>query len=284
MKHRYLYLISALLVILAVCLPPNTAYAQTTNIQYVVQPYDSLKSIAYKYCTTWDAIYNLNYATIGPNPNLIYPGMVLIVPANCSPGGNTPPPSGVYDRGPRAHATGTYYAPYYTVARGDTLSAIGQRFGIPWQNIAAANHINGTTIYTGQVLFIPGTTTGTPPPPPPPPPPQGSAERVSFSTGATSATRAGTISNGAPKTYVLKALAGQVMYVAGRSHAEALTVSIKNSAGQKLTVSGANSQVNFNVQAYLPYTDNYYVTFKPVTQPESPTLAFDVTFTIPALP
>jgi hypothetical protein len=185
----------------------------------------------------------------------------------------------VYDRGPRKHATGAYLASYYTVAKGDWLSAIGQRFGLPWQNIAAANHIHGTTIYAGQVIFIPGTTSETPPPPT-----QGAAERVHFSSGATSAAFLGTISNGAPKSYVLRAFAGQIIYIAGRSHAEALTVSVKNSNGQVMALSGANSQVNFNVQAYLAYTDDYFVTFTPVTQPESPSLTFDVTFTIPALP
>jgi LysM repeat protein len=181
------------------------------------------------------------------------------------------------------HATGTFAAPYYTVARGDWLSAIGKRFGVPWKNIQTANHLPSSTIYTGQALYIPGTTAATPPPPPPPPP-SGTAERVRFSTGAISATRTGTISNGVSKTYVLRALAGQTMHVDGSSHAEALKVSIKNSKGKVLALSGKNSQVNFNVQAYLPKSDNYYVTFTPVTQPESPTLKFDVTFTIPALP
>lgn len=283
MKHTAVYFFSVIIIILAVCIPPGTASAEATNIQYVVQRGDTLGTIAQKYCTTWQAIYNLNSATIGPDPNVIYAGMVLVVPANCSGGGNPPPASGVYDRGPITHAAGTFNAPYYTVAKGDWLSSIGKRFGVPWQNIASANHISGTTIYTGQALYIPGTSSATPPPPPPPPP-QGAAERVRFSSGAISATRTGTISNGAPKTYVLRALAGQTMHVAGASHAEGLTVSIKNSKGKAMALSGANSQVKFNVQAYLPKADNYYVTFKPVTQPESPTLKFDVTFTIPALP
>ena len=46
---------------------------------------------------------------------------------------------------------------YYTVVRGDTLSAIGNRYGVKWQNIAAANSIKAPyLIITGQKLLIPG--------------------------------------------------------------------------------------------------------------------------------
>ena len=273
MKHKVLYL-SVILVILAAAITPIPANA-ATNIKYVVQPGDTLGSIARTYCTTWQAIYNLNSAAIGPDPNRIRSGMVLTVPANCSAGG-TPQPSGVVDQGSRLHATGTYKAPNYTVARGDWLSAIGQRFGVPWQDIQKANHLSSTTIYTGQVLKIPGASGTTPPPPTP----SGTAERVRFATGATSATRTGTITSGVAKTYVLKAMAGQTMYVAGTSYGEALTVVIKRSNGVKLTTSGTNGKVNFSVNAYLPVTDDYYVTFKPVAQ-TNPKFKFDVTFTIP---
>lgn len=281
MKHRFMKIL-AVIAILAICLIPTTAgvqaapaRVQTTNIQYVVQPGDTLGSIAYEYCTTWQAIYDLNSAVIGPDPNVIYPGMVLTIPANCQPGTTPPPSSGVYDHGPRTGATGTFLAPYYTVAWGDYLSAIGVRFGLPYQEIMTANNLTSEVIYPEQVLYIPGTTT-TPPPPLP-----GPAERVYFSNGAVSASLTGTISNGVPKTYVLTVLGGQMMQVYGSSHGEPLTVSIVNSAGQPVAVTGANGQVNFNVSAVMPATDDYFVTFTPVTMPESPSLAFDVTFYIP---
>ncbi len=283
MKFKFLYIFCAVILIIATCFTTRAYAAQpsasvkVTYITYTVQPGDTLGKIAQKYCTTWQAIYNLNSAAIGPDPNHIHSGMKLTVPANCSGGGTTPPSGGVHDYGPRSHAMGTYSAPYYTVAKGDTLSAIGQRFGIPWQNIYNANHLSSTTIYPGQVLFIPGTSGSTPPPTPVP----GSPERVKFATGATSATRTGTISNGAPKSYVLKAFGGQTMYVASKSHGEALRIKILNSAGQALTLSGTNSQVNNSIHAHLPANGDYYVKFTPVTTPESPSLVFDVTFTIP---
>lgn len=47
----------------------------------------------------------------------------------------------------------------YTVVRGDTLSGIGSRFGVPWQRIYAKNRSvvggNPNLIYPGQVLTIP---------------------------------------------------------------------------------------------------------------------------------
>lgn len=55
-------------------------------------------------------------------------------------------------------------ATQYTVQRGDTLSKIGNKMGVPWQRIAEANNIRSPyIIQIGQVLTIPST--GTPPPP-----------------------------------------------------------------------------------------------------------------------
>ncbi len=47
---------------------------------YVVQSGDSLSKIASLYGTSWDAIYQSNRTTIGPNPNLIRPGQRLYIP------------------------------------------------------------------------------------------------------------------------------------------------------------------------------------------------------------
>ncbi len=47
---------------------------------YVVQSGDTLSSIASTYGTSVQAVYELNYTTIGSNPNLIYPGQKLYIP------------------------------------------------------------------------------------------------------------------------------------------------------------------------------------------------------------
>ena len=67
--------------------------------------------------------------------------------------------------------------PDYTVAPGDTLSKIGKKLGINWQEIAARNGISAPfTLKVGQQLALPGSPApapapaATPPPPAPPPP------------------------------------------------------------------------------------------------------------------
>jgi len=268
-------------VILALLLGFNVtaANAQTTYVSYTVQSGDTLGKIAQEYCTSWKAIYDLNRDTIGKNPNIIHPGMVLTIPANCIPansGSSTPPPAGaVVDKGPITHATGTYQAPYYTVAWGDTLSSIGLRFGLPWPEIAKANGITGDRIYAGQVLYIPdGSVTVTPPS-------QGPAERVSFASGSNSSTRTGVISQGNPKSYILRARAGQTLSVSTTSHGEPLGISIGNTRGDLLPLSGVNSQINNSVVTTLPETGDYIVSVQPINPPENPEMLFDITFVIP---
>lgn len=68
---------------------PNKIYAGqiikiSTNIEinpstYVVKKGDTLSSIASKYGTTWQKIYEKNKTKIGANPNKIYPGQVLSI-------------------------------------------------------------------------------------------------------------------------------------------------------------------------------------------------------------
>ena len=49
------------------------------EIKYTVQKGDTLWGIAQKYNTTWQSIYEKNKDVIGDNPNLIYPGQVLVI-------------------------------------------------------------------------------------------------------------------------------------------------------------------------------------------------------------
>jgi len=162
------------------------------------------------------------------------------------------------------------------VAWGDTLSAIGQRFGVAWQNIATANGVKGILIYAGQTLLIPdGSTAITPAPE------QGPAERVYFQPRAISAVRTGVINQGVPKSYILGARAGQTITVSTISHGELLGITIGNTRGDLLPVTGVNSQINNTVSVVLPETTDYIVTVRPLTLPGNPQLAFDITFIIP---
>lgn len=58
-------------------------------MQYVVQPGDTLSSIAQRFGTTVDAIVRANNIT---NPNLIYVGQVLTIPTGTTPPTPIPPP------------------------------------------------------------------------------------------------------------------------------------------------------------------------------------------------
>jgi LysM repeat protein len=146
-------------------------------VSVVVQPGDTLGKIAARHCADWEEVYNINRQTIGPNPNRVEVGMVLTVPNRCgyapTPSTPAPVPPGVYDRGSRNQATGTVNGPYYTVAWGDDLFAIGQRFGVAAASIASSNQLpNAASIQPGQTLYIPGLGPREPAQPAPTPTPQ----------------------------------------------------------------------------------------------------------------
>ncbi len=110
--------------------PPPTPYPPAV---YIVQPGDTLWSIARRYGTTVEAIAWANGII---NPNYIYVGQRLVIP-----GGVVPPPSGPI---------------IYTVRWGDTLWSIARRFGTTAWAIALANNLwNPNFIYVGQQLLIP---------------------------------------------------------------------------------------------------------------------------------
>jgi LysM repeat protein len=109
---------------------------------YVVQPGDTLSSIAYRFGTTTSAIAAANGIA---NPNRIYAGQKLIIPsANCAPGPippAPPPPGGQCIN--------------YVVKPGDTLSGIAARYGTTAAAIAVRNGLkNPNFIYVGQHLVV----------------------------------------------------------------------------------------------------------------------------------
>lgn len=105
---------------------------QETKVTYVVKSGDSLSSIAERYGTTWNKIYQDNKAVIGSDPNLIYVGQKLTVTT-----GSTLPYS------------------YYVVKSGDTLSAIAEKYNTTWHWLQTVNGIkNPDLIYPGQKLRV----------------------------------------------------------------------------------------------------------------------------------
>ena len=100
----------------------DAATASTTTAQpaprYVVRPGDSLSSIAAARAVRggWQALYAANRRVIGPDPDVIHPGTVLVLPGQVTPVS-------------------------YTVRTGDTLSGIATEFAIPggWPTLYAGN-------------------------------------------------------------------------------------------------------------------------------------------------
>jgi len=93
----------------------TTASAVAT---WVVQPGDTLSAIAAALAVPggWQALYAANRSRIGPDPNVIQPGTVLVLPGKEEP-------------------------EHYTVAPGDTLSGIAAALGVRggWRTLYAAN-------------------------------------------------------------------------------------------------------------------------------------------------
>lgn len=110
---------------------PQPNPAPNPSITYKVRWGDTLSGIARRYGTTVAALAQVNGIS---NPNRIYAGQVLRIPAAVS---------------------GSGQPVYYVVRWGDTLSGIANRFGTTYQRLAQLNGIsNPNRIYAGQRLRI----------------------------------------------------------------------------------------------------------------------------------
>ncbi len=108
---------------------------------YVVQPGDTLGSIANRFGTTVAALIQINQI---PNPNLIFPGQIIFVPVPVPTIPPTLPPTCPVGSFP------------YTVRAGDTLFILAQRFGTTLQAILAVNPgIDPNNLRIGQIVCIP---------------------------------------------------------------------------------------------------------------------------------
>lgn len=114
---------------------PGTQPPAGDCFTYVVQPGDTLYSLARRFGTTVSDIALQNNIV---NPSLIFVGQQLTI---CPQGVTPPPPAGCTP---------------YTVQAGDTLYSIAIRFGSTVQAITQANNItNPNLIFVGQKLCIP---------------------------------------------------------------------------------------------------------------------------------
>jgi LysM repeat protein len=115
----------------------TTAASAHPAPRYVVQPGDTLSSIAVAHTVRggWQALYAANQQVIGPDPDVIRPGTVLVLPGRVTP-------------------------VRFTVRTGDTLSGIATEFAIPggWPTLYAANRrvigSDPNVIHPGTVLTL----------------------------------------------------------------------------------------------------------------------------------
>src|SRR5580704_9976459 len=106
--------------------------------RYVVQPGDTLSGIAARFAVRggWPALYAANRPLTGPDPDVIRPGTVLVLPGQAAP-------------------------VRYTVVAGDTLAGIAAALAVRggWPALYAANrHVIGSdpdVIRPGTVLTVP---------------------------------------------------------------------------------------------------------------------------------
>lgn len=125
---------------------PTSVSVPGTATTYKVQWGDWLRKIAEKHGVTVEALLAANP---GINPNVIYPGQTLNIPA---PGSVPATPSGSVSE-----------PTTYTVQRGEWLAQIARKFGITVPQLLAANPgINPNVLYPGQVLRIPAKATPVP--------------------------------------------------------------------------------------------------------------------------
>ncbi|HBY97929.1 MAG: LysM peptidoglycan-binding domain-containing protein [Ardenticatenaceae bacterium] len=132
-RASFVLMVVFCLALIAGSMTPMTAAAAPaahTASFYVVRAGDTLSGIALRFGFTTAQLAAANRVS---NPNRIFVGQVLILPAH-----GTVPTRGTY-----------------IVQRGDTLSGIALRFRTTVRAIMVANALRSTTIFVGQRLVIP---------------------------------------------------------------------------------------------------------------------------------
>lgn len=165
--RRLLVGLSVLFAFIVVVLQTRPAYADQS---YTVQPGDHLARIARTYGVDLNVLATANNLV---NPNLIYPGQVLVIPDPVAP-------PGVVESGPAPEEAGeSLPAPVvqeHIVQPGENLYRVALRYGVTVSDLQQLNNLtNANLIYVGQRLLISQNgaalegATATPPPPPPAP-------------------------------------------------------------------------------------------------------------------
>jgi len=153
MKRLISVLFLVVMMVVALGARPALAGTSACGGSYIVQRGDYLSQIARTCGVTLTALLNANPGIT--NPNIIYVGMVLVIPDGTNPV-------------PTAAPTVAPGGDTYIVQRGDTLRIIANRFGTTVAAIVAVNPAitNPNIIYVGQRIKLPSGTSPVPTPVP----------------------------------------------------------------------------------------------------------------------
>lgn len=142
-------------------LPQTAAQPTVTTTEHIVQPGQTLREIGELYGVDFQTLADLNNI---PNPNLIQPGQVLVVPLTSAQ--PTPVPTQapvVVTPVPTQAPVVVTQAPQtqlqtYVVQVGDNPALIADRFGVTLQSLIDLNNLRGNLpIFAGDILLIPPT-------------------------------------------------------------------------------------------------------------------------------
>ncbi|NJM41050.1 MAG: LysM peptidoglycan-binding domain-containing protein [Anaerolineae bacterium] len=146
----------------APALAATAAPAADTNtptlITYTVKAGDVLGAIAEQFGISTQAILQANASTL-TNPDRLQIGQLLIIPVSseqAAPQTQSAPPAQTTTPGPPTPTPLPASAMQrHTIARGEVLSTIAERYGILVEAIRAANNLSNDTIRAGDTLLIP---------------------------------------------------------------------------------------------------------------------------------
>lgn len=137
----------------------ETTVASAVPQTYTVVKGDTVSGISARFGLATASVLALN--GLGWK-SLIFPGQILRL---ASPAASSAPAPAPIATPPAPNAATTY-----TVTRGDTISAIAARYGVPTKSVLAANSLGWSSIiYPGQKVLIPGVPAAEPTAAPPAP-------------------------------------------------------------------------------------------------------------------
>jgi LysM repeat protein len=184
--------------------------SETETVYYTVKPGDTLCGIAQKYAVSVEGIVAVNYLT---NKNILSVGQKLQIPAIGAIGGNNIKTNVIE----------------YTIAKGDTLSSIAQKFNIRMYDIMSLNELqNVNRLSVGQKLNIPASASA--------------AEQASSSTSVVKTTERKDIVYHVQKGDTLWRIAQQYeVSLKSITSANSISENSRLSVGQKLIIPNARS-------------------------------------------